>query len=51
MLYHDLSSNTRHGAPLERGNSDLSHSINIPLRWSENKRYLLEELSFRETEF
>ena len=32
-----LSSNTPHGAPLERGNLDTSCSIDIALRWSENQ--------------
>ena len=33
---HLLSSNTRHCAPLERGNLDLSYSINMPILWIEN---------------
>ena len=32
-----LSSNTPHGAPLERGNLDMSHSINISILWIEER--------------
>ena len=30
-----LSSNTRHCAPLERGNLGMSHSINMSILWIE----------------
>ncbi len=32
-----LSGNTPHGAPLERGNLDMSHSINISILWIEER--------------
>ena len=45
-----LPNNARHCAPLERGNLDIPHSINMPILWIEkmdstrDKYYVLKEL-------
>ena len=36
VILKNLSSNTPHCAPLERGNLDISYSIDIPILWIEN---------------
>ena len=39
-----LSSNTRHGAPLERGDLDLSYSTDMAILWIEKQVLLVERI-------